>query len=71
MPAQVNTSMQMPGVGGPYRFLDYPTLDDDSLVFFGSTAYPTRAGLYHVNITELHEDGGEPVLKGHTRGICV
>ena len=57
---QVNTTMQMPGTSNSttFHFLDYPALDDDSLVFFGSTSFPTRAGLYYVNITQLHNHPG-------------
>jgi hypothetical protein len=62
----VNTTMPMPGTeGAAFHFLDYPALDDDSLVFFGSTSYPTRAGLYYVNITQLHNVPGD----AHVRAL--
>mmetsp|Transcript_22655 Transcript_22655/g.43286 ORF Transcript_22655/g.43286 Transcript_22655/m.43286 type:complete len:437 (+) Transcript_22655:175-1485(+) len=52
--ALVNASTPVPGGGGStFLHVDYPSLDDDSLVFFGSTAAPPRPGLYHADVAQL------------------
>eukprot|EP00959_Pyramimonas_sp_CCMP1952_P247905 5182263-Pyramimonas_sp.AAC.1 len=55
--ALVNTSTMFPGAAQQnFKYVDYPTLDDDAMVFFGSTSYPSKPGLFFSNISNLENE---------------
>mmetsp|Transcript_45099 Transcript_45099/g.75247 ORF Transcript_45099/g.75247 Transcript_45099/m.75247 type:complete len:445 (+) Transcript_45099:33-1367(+) len=55
--ALVNTTTLVPGsTFQRFKFLDYPTLDDDGLVFFGSSSYPAKPALYFSNISNIENE---------------